>query len=337
MSSEVKNNFWQQAEKPLMMLAPMEDVTDTVFRELVLRISNPDNLHVLFTEFTSTDGLCHPVGRVRVAERLIVSESEKELLRRQGVKLVAQIWGSNPEKYYESVKYITANYDFDSIDINMGCPVRNVVAHGSCSALIDNEPLATDIIAATRGATHLPVSVKTRLGVKKIETERWMSLLLQQPVDAIILHGRIQKQMSEGNANWDEIAKAVKLRDQMAPGIPIIGNGDVLSLDNAYAKVEQYGVDGVMIGRGIFHNPWLFDPARQNIGIKERLNTLLLHLDLYEKTWGSNKPFVILRRFFKIYLSGFAGASALRAKMMTVNNFDEARDMIEGFIKENVA
>jgi len=329
MHTNPTSNFWKDLRKPIMMLAPMEDVTDTAFRELVLRVSNPENIHVLFTEFTSTDGLCHPVGRERVAERLIVSDSEKELLGKSGVKLVAQIWGSNPEKYYEAVNYITTNYDFDAIDINMGCPVRNVVAQGSCSALINNEPLAAEIIAATREATHLPVSVKTRLGVKKVDTERWMSFLLQQPLDAIILHGRIQKQMSEGEANWDEIARAVKLRDQLALEIPIIGNGDVLSLDDAYSKVDQYGVDGVMIGRGIFHNPWLFDPSRHDIGVNERLSALLLHLDLYEKTWGSNKPFVILRRFFKIYLSGFAGASALRAKMMTVGGFDEARGIIE--------
>jgi nifR3 family TIM-barrel protein len=312
-----------------MMLAPMEDVTDTAFRELILRISNPGNIHVLFTEFTSTDGLCHPVGRERVAERLIVSESERELLSQHGVKLVAQIWGSNPERYHEAVKYITTNYDFDAIDINMGCPVRNVVAQGSCSALIDNESLAAEIIAATREATLLPVSVKTRLGVKKVETERWMSFLLLQPVDAVILHGRIQKQMSEGEANWDEIAKAVQLRNQLAPDTPIIGNGDVLSLAEAHQKCEKYGVDGVMIGRGIFHNPWLFHPAHTDIGVDERLQTLLLHLDLYQKTWGSNKPFVILRRFFKIYLSGFSGASALRARMMTVAGFDEARGVIE--------
>jgi tRNA-dihydrouridine synthase len=236
MQNNLSGNFWREATEPLMILAPMEDVTDTAFRELVMRISQPGRLHVVFTEFTSTDGLCHPVGRPKVEQRLKVSESERELLRSLDIKIVAQIWGNNPEKYHEAVKYITEEYRFDAVDINMGCPVRNVVAQGSCSALIDNESLAGEIIAATREATHLPVSLKTRLGVKKIETERWMDFLLRQPLDAITLHGRIQKQMSEGQANWDEIAKAVRMRDQIAKNIKIIGNGDVLSYNEGIEK-----------------------------------------------------------------------------------------------------
>ncbi|MFW5706885.1 MAG: tRNA dihydrouridine synthase [Bacteroidota bacterium] len=324
-------NFWHQTQHPLLILAPMEDVTDTAFRELVMRISQPGQLHVLYTEFTSTDGLCHPVGRPRVEQRLKVSQSERELLQKNNIKLVAQIWGNNPEKYAEAVKYITTEFKFDAIDINMGCPVRNVVAQGSCSALIDNEPLAGEIIAATREATHLPVSVKTRLGVKKIDTERWITFLLQQPIDALILHGRTQKQMSEGEARWDEIAKAVNLRNQMAPHIRLIGNGDVLTRDDAQKRINESGADGAMIGRGIFANPWLFNPGKDHVATEEKLETLLLHLSLFEKNWGNEKPFVILRRFFKIYLNGFPGASALRSAMMSVNGFDEARRIIRDF------
>lgn len=324
-------NFWKVSASPLMILAPMEDVTDTAFRELVLRLSSPGNIHVLFTEFTSTDGLCHPVGRERVEHRLRVSPSEREWLKKMGVKLVAQIWGNNPEKYAEAVQYISSVYDFDGVDINMGCPVRNVVAQGSCSALIDNEHLAGEIIAATREATRLPVSVKTRLGVKKVDTERWMSFLLKQPIDAITLHGRIQKQMSEGHASWEEIQKAVRLRNAMAPHIKMIGNGDVLSHAEAHEKCADHGTDGVMIGRGIFHNPWLFNPGKDQISTEEKLQTLLLHLDLYEKSWGDDKPFVILRRFFKIYVNGFDGASALRAGLMDTFNFDQAREVVRNF------
>ncbi|TVQ09047.1 MAG: tRNA-dihydrouridine synthase family protein [Bacteroidetes bacterium] len=332
MLPESTNNFWTESTDPLMILAPMEDVTDTAFRELVMRISQPGALHVVYTEFTSTDGLCHPVGRARVEERLKVSQSERELLRKLNVKIVAQIWGKNPGKYAEAVRYITEEYNFDGIDINMGCPVRNVVAQGSCSALIDNESLAGEIIAATRESTTLPLSLKTRLGVKKIDTERWISFLLQQPLDAIILHGRIQKQMSEGEARWDEIAKAVRLRDAMAPHIKLIGNGDVASMEDAREKMEFSGADGAMIGRGIFANPWLFNSEIREISTPEKLETLLLHLELFEKNWGHTKPFVILRRFFKIYLSGFPGASALRSAMMEVKGFDEARDIIGRFL-----
>jgi nifR3 family TIM-barrel protein len=335
MQNNLSGNFWREATEPLMILAPMEDVTDTTFRELVMRISQPGRLHVVFTEFTSTDGLCHPVGRPKVEQRLKVSESERELLRSLDIKIVAQIWGNNPEKYHEAVKYITEEYRFDAVDINMGCPVRNVVAQGSCSALIDNESLAGEIIAATREATHLPVSLKTRLGVKKIETERWMDFLLRQPLDAITLHGRIQKQMSEGQANWDEIAKAVRMRDQMSKNIKIIGNGDVLSYNEGIEKCQNFNTNGAMIGRGIFSNPWLFNPIRSEIPVHERLNTLLLHLNLFEKNWGNSKNFAILRRFFKIYISGFRGAAELRAEMMQVNSFDEARMTVNHFLQEN--
>ena len=332
MLPESTHNFWTESTDPLMILAPMEDVTDTAFRELVMRISQPGALQVVYTEFTSTDGLCHPVGRARVEERLKVSQSERELLRKLNVKIVAQIWGKNPDKYAEAVKYITEEYDFDGIDINMGCPVRNVVSQGSCSALIDNEPLAREIIAATREATALPLSLKTRLGVKQIDTERWISFLLQQPLDAIILHGRIQKQMSEGEARWDEIAKAVQLRDAIAPQIKLIGNGDVVSMEDARERIALSAADGAMIGRGIFANPWLFNNENREITIEEKLKTLLLHLELYEKNWGNTKPFVILRRFFKIYIHGFPGASALRSAMMEVKGFDDARKTIDVFL-----
>jgi tRNA-dihydrouridine synthase len=322
--------FWQQASQPLLILAPMEDVTDTAFRELVLSISQPGQLNVLYTEFTSTDGLCHPVGRSNVEHRLKVSASERRLLKEHDVKIVAQLWGNKPEKFSEAIKYIEDNYEYDGIDINMGCPVRNVVAHGSCSALIDNEILAGEIIEAASKATRLPLSVKTRLGVKKIDTSRWISFLLQQPIDAIILHGRIQKQMSNGEANWVEIGHAVNLRNQLAPHIRVIGNGDVTSIEDAYTRISQYKTDGAMIGRGIFHNPWLFNPQK-NVDTQERFSTLLKHLDLFEANWGRNKNFAILRRFFKIYLNGFDGASVLRTQMMKMNHFDEARQLIADF------
>jgi tRNA-dihydrouridine synthase len=324
-------NFWKDTHHPLMMLAPMEDVTDTSFRELVLRISDPGQLHVMFTEFTSTDGLCHPAGRHRVEERLKVSTSERVLLKKYNVKLVAQIWGNDPEKFHHAVKYITGNFQFDGIDINMGCPVRNVVAQGSCSALIDNESLAGEIIAATRQATHLPLSVKTRLGVKNIDTQRWISFLLKQPIDAIILHGRIQKQMSEGQANWDEIGRAVQMRNELAPHIKIIGNGDVNTLEDAFMKTSQFGTDGVMIGRGIFQNPWLFKPEKEEISTEEKLETLLMHIDLFEKSWGDEKHFLILRRFFKIYANGFDGASRLRTRLMDADSLEEAKIILTAF------
>jgi len=255
-------------------------------------------------------------------------------LQQKGVKIIAQIWGNKPEKFAEAVRHISESYAFDGIDINMGCPVKNVVAHGSCSALIDQEPLANDIIAAARASTALPLSVKTRLGLKRVDTERWISFLLKQPLDAIILHGRIQKQMSEGLADWEEIAKAVQLRDQLASGIKIIGNGDIDSLIEAHEKSGKYGVDGTMIGRGIFKNPWLFQSALKDITVEERLETLKLHLELFKKCWSDTRYFPILRRFFKIYISDFQGAADFRHQMMQVNNFEESTRTIEQWSRQ---
>ncbi|WP_347840387.1 tRNA-dihydrouridine synthase [uncultured Draconibacterium sp.] len=317
------NNFWQEFNTPVFSLAPMEDVTDTVFREIVMGMAAPQKLHIVFTEFTSVEGMNHPVGRKRVAERLIVNTSEQELLKKLGVKLVAQIWGSDPEIYHNIAKYITKNYNFDGIDINMGCPVKKVFKIGACSALIGDPERAKEIVLATKEATHLPVSVKTRTGIKEHITENWIANLLEVDPAAIILHGRTQRMQSEGDACWDEIAKAVKLKNSLKPHIPVHGNGDVFSYQQGIDRVKQTGVNGVMIGRGIFQNPWFFNPEKTEITKDERIEKLLQHTRLFEHTWGGIKNFNILKRFYKIYLNSFPGAAKLRADLMEVKDYPE--------------
>lgn len=322
------SNFWNDIKKPILALAPMEDVTDTSFRELVARISDQECLQILFTEFTAVDGMNHPVGKERVSERLIVSDSEREILNEKGIKLVAQIWGNKPEVFHKVAKEITAEYQFDGIDINMGCPVKNVVKQGSCSALIGQPTLAQEIILATKEATHLPVSVKTRTGIKKHDTERWITQVLETRPAAITLHGRTQKQQSDGLADWEEIAKAARLRDAIAPEIPFLGNGDVLSYKQACEYTEQFGLDGVMIGRGIFHNPWFFNPEETERTKEEKLEQLIMHTRLFERNWSGKKNFNILKRFYKIYTNGFPGAAAMRAELMNANTYDEVYQLV---------
>ncbi len=322
------SNFWNDQQTPSFSLAPMEDVTDTVFREMILKNSEKDKLHLLFSEFTSTDGMCHEIGHDKVKHRLQINSSEKKHLTDKSVKLIAQIWGKNPEKYYKTAQYIAQETDFDGIDINMGCPVKNVVKSGCCSALIQDPILAQEIILATREASNLPLSVKTRIGFKNVVTDSWISHLLTQPIDALILHGRIQKQMSEGLADWNEINKAVKLRNKLAPHIKIIGNGDVISHQDGLDKIKIYGVDGVMIGRGIFKNPWLFSPKLENIDEATRLNMLWEHTDLYSKTWQGIKNFSILKRFFKIYCKEFYGAAKLCNELMQTSSADEVKKVL---------
>ncbi len=321
-------NFWELLPKPFFSLAPMEDVTDTVFREIVAGLSDPRYLNILYTEFTSVDGMNHPVGKIRVGERLIVNKSERELLKQKNIKLIAQIWGKRPELYYKIAREITQEFDFDGLDINMGCPVKNIVKNGCCSALIDQPDLAKEIILATKEATHLPVSVKTRTGIRTHETESWISTLLETKPAAVILHGRTQKQQSDGLANWDEIAKGARIRDQLSPETKFIGNGDITSVSQGFEYAANYGLDGIMIGRGIFHNPWFFAPNRPTPDKSEKLFQLELHTRLFEKTWGKIKNINVLMRFYKIYTNDFAGAARLRALLMEAKSYDEVYQII---------
>ncbi len=325
------NNFWTELPKPLFTLAPMEDVTDTSFRQLVMEISDPAYFHVIFTEFTSTDGLCHPVGRPNVISRLQINDSEREVLRQKGFKIVAQIWGANPDKFYEATRLICSEMDFDGIDINMGCPVKKIVKQGGCSALIGQPTLAAEIIRATKEAANIPVSVKTRTGIKKHDTENWIGFLLEQDPAALILHARTQKDQSEVDADWREIAKAVKVRNLSGKNIPLLGNGDVMSVEDALQKCADTGADGVMVGRGIFHNPWIFNRPQPELSTNDKLNLLWRHVELFTQTWEGQRNFAILKRFFKIYTNNFKGAARLRAALMETNDAAGVRQVLDSF------
>jgi len=321
-------NFWNELQKPIFALAPMEDVTDTSFREIVAGLADPQYLSVLYTEFTSVDGMNHPVGKIRVGERLIVSETERQLLKQKNIKLVAQIWGRKPELFHKIATELTAEYDFDGLDINMGCPVKNVVKNGCCSALINEPNLAKEIILATKEATHLPVSVKTRTGIKTHDTETWIAHLLETKPAAIILHGRTQKQQSDGLADWEEIAKGALVRAKISPETKFLGNGDVMSIAQGEELYLKYRLDGIMVGRGIFHNPWFFNPLQLAPSKAEKLQQLLLHTQLFERNWGSKKNLNILNRFYKIYTNDFQGAAKLRADLMKAKSYNEVYQIV---------
>lgn len=322
-------NFWESLLTPIFALAPMEDVTDTVFREIVAGVSDPRYLHILYTEFTSVDGMNHPIGKIRVEERFIVNASERKLLKEKNIRLIAQIWGRKPELFFKIAQEITNEYDFDGLDINMGCPVKNIVKNGACSALINEPNLAKEIILATKEATHLPVSVKTRTGIKYHDTENWIASLMETKPAAVILHGRMQKQQSEGLADWEEIAKGAQIRNQMNPATKFLGNGDVLSIAQGIEYTEKYGLDGIMIGRGIFHNPWFFNPDHTLPDKAEKLAKLLLHTRLFERTWGGKKNINVLKRFYKIYTNDFQDAAKLRALLMEAKTFEDVYMIID--------
>jgi tRNA-dihydrouridine synthase len=257
-----------------------------------------------------------------------VSASERSLLKDRNTKLVAQIWGNEPEKFHQVAQYLSALDIFDGIDINMGCPVKKVVKKVSCSALIKFPELAKEIVLATKEGSKLPVSVKTRIGFNRVETEGWISELLSCKPAAISIHGRTQKQLSEGLADWNEIGKTVPLRNRLSPLTQIIGNGDVESYGQAMEHIKNHQLDGVMVGRGVFKNPWMFNQQPSSINIEERLHLLKKHIELYAATWGADKNYHILKRFFKIYLQEFPGAGRLRGYLMESQNYEEALEII---------
>lgn len=318
-------NFWQQQaqkQQPFTVLAPMDDVTDTVFREIVARTGAAD---VAMTEFASSDGFMHQNGRTSVERRLLVNQSE----RQAGTPLVAQIWGGTSDYYYQMAKDLAKREQFIGIDINMGCPEKGIVRRGCCGGLIERPEVAAEIIAATKaGAGNLPVSVKTRIGLRSIITESWISHLLRQDIAALTIHGRTVKEMSKVPAHWDEIAKAVSLRDKIAPSTVIIGNGDVRDRAHASELAMQYKVDGVMIGRGIFHDIQAFSTTPKTMTPNDRVQLFLDHLALYEQTWGTAKKFDPMKKFAKLYINSFPGAVELRTKIMDTKSPEAAREVL---------
>jgi tRNA-dihydrouridine synthase len=247
------------------------------------------------------------------------------------VPLIAQIWGSDPDKYRQSAKEI-AEMGFAGIDINMGCPEKGAVKRGEGGGMIGLYEKAAAAIAATKegagsAGQQIPVSVKTRIGKGQIITEEWAEFLLKQDIAALTIHGRTVREMSKVPAHWDEIKKVVELRDRMGLSTPIIGNGDVADRAHGLELAKQSGVDGIMIGRGVFHDLFAFSDSPTTHSPAEMIQILLRHVDLYE-SMNSKKSFQTLKRFFKIYISNWPGAAELRAKLMETNTPEEVREVI---------
>lgn len=318
-------NFWKELEKPFFCLAPLDDVSDVVFREVVTKTYKPD---VLFTEFTNVDGL-QSMGREALLPRLKFTKVQKPI--------VAQIWGLNPANFTKTAEELV-EMGFDGIDLNMGCPEKTVTKNGACSALINNPILAAEIIKATKEGTQgkIPVSVKTRIGFSEIQTEEWITFLLKQNIDVLTVHGRTRKEMSKVPAHWDEIGKAVEIRDKLGVDTLIIGNGDVINYEDGIKKVGKYGVDGIMIGRGIFKDLWAFSPEEKKpqYDLPRMLDLLLYHARLFDEVFGTSKNFNILKKFFKIYVSGFEGASDLRIQLMETKSLEDVENVVKAYLRD---
>lgn len=394
-------SFLDSLPKPFLALAPMDDVTDSVFRQIVADCAPPD---LYYTEFVNVDGLQSP-GRPKLLKKLQFTDKEKPIF--------AQLWGLNPENFYKTVKQIVngtlvaeANYynsrdsslskalgskeertsrmgntlseprtqltprfaksssgvggsadkqadaagvsgGFDGVDLNMGCPVKAVIKNGACAALINNRELADEIIDATRKAArkNFPISVKTRVGFTTPDMS-WLEFLLTKKLDLLSIHGRTAKQLSNVPANWDLIGKTREMRDSLSlasaeatagrPTTLIVGNGDVMSRQEGLELAKKYKLDGIMIGRGVFHDPFVFanPPAGGSPwggwSKEQKLGLFKKHIELFAKTWQHGEyKFEVLKKFAKVYANGFEGASELRFKFMMSQTLDEALLIID--------
>lgn len=328
------SNFWEKLPTPCFVLAPMADVSDAAFRRMIAKysahtradgtIGGPD---VMWTEFVAADGLMRatPEGKAKLMADLIYSEEERPI--------VAQLFSSNPE-YMEAAATLCKELGFDGIDINMGCPDQSIEKQGCGAAMIKRPESARAVIqAAIRGAGGLPVSVKTRVGYNQEEIDTWIPELLKEDIAALTIHARTRKEMSKVPAKWEYVARVVALRDTLAPGVLVLGNGDVQNLEDAQQKVAQSGADGAMLGRAIFGNPWLFHPEKDltSVSLEERLLVTVEHTKLFSELLP-HKNFAIMKKHYKAYVNGFPGAAELRHQLMEQNTADDIERVVHVFL-----
>ena len=341
--------FWEKLKRPIFCLAPMADVTDCAFRQIIAKYGKPD---IFFTEFVSADGLCS-VGRDKLLIDFIYGENEHPI--------VAQIFGGKPDNIRKA-SALCKELGFDGIDINMGCPDKSVEKQCSGAAMMKDPKLAREIIrAAKEGAGGLPVSVKTRIGYNKNEIETWIPELLKEDIAALTLHLRTRKEMSDVPAHWELMKRIVEIRDKIKSKTLILGNGDVADLEDAKRKIQETGCDGVMLGRAIFGNPWLFASkeyiSKSNLSPQacganfsarqpakgfykhipstlENLKVMCEHTKLFEKMLGEHKNFAIMKKHCKAYVNGFEGAKELRIKLMEAENAGEIEVLVNNFLEK---
>lgn len=324
----VNLGFWKTLKKPILVMAPMADVTDPAFRRVIAKYGKPD---VLWTEFVSADGLilADEVGKKKLKKDLEFTEGERPI--------VAQFFSAKPELMKKAAE-LARELGFDGIDINMGCPDRSIEKQGAGAGLIKNPKLACEIIlAAKEGAGDIPVSVKTRIGYNKNELESWLPELLRAEPALITVHARTRKEMSKVPARWEMVKRAVEIRDEIKSETLIFGNGDALDVNDARTKAEESGADGVMLGRAIFGNPWLFANLPEPVSIEEKLRVLVEHTKLFEELLGNVKNFAVMKKHYKAYVQGFDGAKELRMRLMETENASEVEAIIAEYLSQQTS
>lgn len=326
------DNFWLKLPQPFFVLAPMLDVTDSAFRQVIATCAKPD---VFFTEFVSVAGLTHPQAGAKLRRELYFTPGERPV--------VAQLFGNQPEKFFQASQLV-AELGFAGVDINLGCPDQTIVKQGAGAALINEPALVKEIILATKeGAGHLPVSLKTRLGYHQPDYLPWFSELLSCRPAVITVHLRTKKEMSLVPAHWEVVPDLVKLF--AGSGVLLVANGDVGSLAQARQLAEQHQLAGVMLGRAIFGRPYLFAETEPILSPAERATLMLQHLNLFADLYlpgptndrlfaGHTKSLALLKKHFNAYARGFAGASAWRTNLMQATGVDDLRRLLAEFLPQ---
>ncbi len=331
-------NFWQNLKKekakakgsegePILVLAPMADVTDQAFRRVIARYGKPD---VLWTEFVSADGLFLG-GREALLPDLAYDETTER-------PIIAQFFTGSPEMMRKAAG-LAVELGFDGVDINMGCPDKSIEKQGGGAALIKDPKRAQEIILAAKqgveeAGSGIPVSVKTRIGYNRNELETWLPALLECEPAVITIHARTRKEMSLVPARWEHVKRAVEIRNERGSETLIFGNGNVKDVADAIQKARETGCDGVMLGRAIFGNPWLFNPtiSRDTIPLTERLRVLVEHTKLFEELLP-HKSFAIMKKHYKAYVNGWDGAKELRMRLMEAKDAGEVALVISEYLK----
>jgi tRNA-dihydrouridine synthase len=318
-------NFWNTLPHGFIVGAPMDDVTDVAFRTTIARRGKP---HVTYTEFTSADGLvlAPEPGKTKLLRKLAHSDIERPI--------VAQLFSAVPERMQRAAKLV-AELGFDGLDINTGCPDKTVEKQGCGSALIKNPELFKELYRAalagiaeaanTEARPHqnsIPLAVKCRIGYSKPAIDTWLRTILEMQPAAMIVHLRTRDEMSKVPAHWELMPEILALRDAVSPTTKVVGNGDVKDIAHAAALVAQYGCDGVMIGRGMFGNPWY---GSGHIATREeRIAGLIEHIGEFERQLAGIKSFQVMKKHFGSYMSHFEGAPEIRLKLMETNSAEES-------------
>lgn len=350
-------NFKKKAQnkKLIIVLAPMADVTDEVFREMIAKYSRPYGPDIFWTEFVSADGLASPGRKVLQKDLAFNKKSERPIM--------AQIFGSKKENLLKAIDLIY-KLDFDGVDINMGCPDKSIEKQKAGAAMMKDFKSTREILEAVKNhidkinfknpKKFFVFSVKTRLGYNKIDYKNWLPNILDFGPDILTIHLRTRKELSLVEAHW-EIAKNVvdfikKYTKENKLKTPFIFlNGDVKNIEEAKEKMKISSCDGIMIGRGVFGTPWLFNEKEykkrlvQNLNTKKgrenilfRLKVMLEHTKLFEKKLTKIKSFNIMKKHYKAYVNGFDGAKDLRVELMLAKDYKEVKKITDNFIKNKL-